>query len=627
MFNTYYQGEAYPTLVTALSQDLGAITAPLQPTQAELAISPTLVVNPGYLPGNMLRYGIVPNSVGAGANNLAILIALFNPSVAGPTGDFFFPQVTGADVYTFGAVGGGTPPTVPMRPGIRLTGYGVTINVIGTSSANDVNVGFLYALSDCVFEQLTINSSVNTAAGVNAAACIYGGARGPGHYYSVTESTLPVPLGNIFIRNCKLSIAGNTGGNSAPPITMLGNAATNSVIENCTLNCGNLGTISAFYYEWGIWSGSGAVPSNAVVTTHAKNFRWTNNTVLNCGGPAVGITGMESFHLDGLYTTSSAQGFVYSVGQAMFYNVPAGDTAGQKRGAKISRIIAQGVTATAIQLAGSNVQGGFTPQQQTDLMTFEVDNCSTTGSTGIVIGGTHTTVRLCHFDASGTGLNPVVINDDCTFARMEECSIIGGTGAGLRADIASTGAWSPVRQKRLIFENCLFAGNLYGAEMNNVSGAKFVNCQFGYNALYDGAGNEATQTVGVLCDSGCNGVIVENCTCTNAGGGGNMVQTTGVASSGNNLVNPILIANGTIASSGNWDFNGVAQAATGTASTGTNAPGIANKTSYPNLGYKYLGKMCICSSNGVLYVAGGSSSTATWTPVYGVSLFAAITPA
>jgi hypothetical protein len=649
--------------------------------EASAGVTPT---NYGYPPGNVLRYGIVPNSVSAAGTNTTILQAVLNYFTAGPTGTICFPNTTGADIYSFAAI------PITVRQFVRIDLGGCTLSVSGNSTANDVNTGFFYALSDVTIENGTITTAVNTALGDNAAACVALGARGSGHYYTVFDSTQGTgkSLGRIILRNLVLS-NNNTGGESNAVIQILG-GMSNVLFENININCNNAmstyalvpsaasasqsgvtfstvsqiftagllvyltGTapggfslntpyyvsatgltattcelsltpggsamattssasciihpatgVGGIYYEWG-WATS---PSGTATTqtSHGHNMRFSNIRIVNCVGTALGLTGCYNAIVDGLYTANCTQTFVYSVGEAMFYNPWVGvDQYGAKRNIAVSNVVAQGtITGPAIQLAGSNLGsdtylGGagvvFTPAQQTDLMTFTLDNLAVST---LVIGGS-TTARNCKIDAGGVFFNPLTINDDCIFADFTNMMILNGTGSGVRADVAGISVWAPIRQKYIAFRGGLVAGNQFGFELNSVRAARLTDVRIGYNALYDGQGNEATQSIGVLVSSGCNGVVADSCFVTTSGGAAYSI--TGVLSSGCNVINP----QGTVTTANQWDHDGISV---------TIQANIANKNSYPNMGYKYLGKKCLNTNNNHLYVAQGPLNTDAWIPV------------
>lgn len=60
MFNTYYQGESVPQLITALAQDFAILTTPYMPSAAELALGIPLSL--GYVSGDPHRYGGVSDN-------------------------------------------------------------------------------------------------------------------------------------------------------------------------------------------------------------------------------------------------------------------------------------------------------------------------------------------------------------------------------------------------------------------------------------------------------------------------------------------------------------------------------------------------------------------------------------
>src|SRR6185437_15196565 len=113
-----------PSAISATS--IGGFITP--PTAAETATGLS-IANVWYPYGNMLRYGVTPNSAAAAGANALILQKLFNPLINGPTGLFYFPNTTGSDVYYF------APIYVQIRPGVHIDGCWNTVNFSGTYSS------------------------------------------------------------------------------------------------------------------------------------------------------------------------------------------------------------------------------------------------------------------------------------------------------------------------------------------------------------------------------------------------------------------------------------------------------------------------------------------------------------
>jgi hypothetical protein len=586
---------------------------PITPAEQSAGVT---IVNGSYEPGNVLRYGLIPNVQADSAANAAILVTLLNYNTVGPTGLIWFPNTTGQDIYWVQGV-------CTIRPGVQIDGMGCTIQVTGSSASTEVNTGFFYILSDVTIQNMTIITAVQTSAGVNAAACIEVGARGASTWFpslgsGVYDSLLPAgkSQGRVIVRNVTLSCL-NTGGQSNHVIDMTG-GLSNVLFENITIACNNVQAINGIYYEWG-WATfpSGASGGVAAQTSHGHNMVFTNIRVANSNGSALGLTGAYNSTVNELYSGNCVQTFVYSVGEAMFYNPWIGvDTYGAKRNITLNNIVGQGTTGTGIQLAGSNPAVGtylhaggvtLTPAQQTDLMSFIVDGFAVPS---LSVSG-NITARNGKLDGGGTVQNPLTLIDDLRYARFENTQVLNGTGSGIRADIAGIGVWIPPRLKYIEIDGGLVAGNtVSGIEINNVQACRLTDVQFGYNALNDGQGNETTQTVAVLVDIGADGVICDSCVVTTPGAGtygsGPAYSITGTTSSGCNVINPM----GNPTTQGAWETNGVASASNTT---------IATAASALNSNYKYYGKECIDSSTGKVFVSQGPNPTSSWISTDGVT--------
>jgi hypothetical protein len=581
-------------------------------TNAETS-SGVVVVNPWYPVGNVLRYGILPNNTGVAAANGSILQTLLNYNTVGITGLVYFPNTTGSDVYSFTGV-------CTVRLFVHLDLGGCTISVTGSSTVNDAGTGFFYVLSDVIIENGTISTAVNTALGTGAGAAIQVGARGTGNFYfpifggSIFDSLLPSghSQGRVTIRN--IIVQYNNTGTLATlnhGISMLG-GLSNVVLENIVVNCNNISQVFGVYCEWG-WATS---PSGTATTqtSHGHNLNFVNLRVINSGGSALGLTGTYNCIVDGLYAVGCVNTFLYSVGEAMFFNPWVGvDDAGAKRNMTLRNIVGENITGTSVQLLGSNNASGtylsgagLTPAQQTDLMSFTLDGFALTGtSTSLFISGPASVRNGYCLGGSGSGSGVVIITNDCIEFEFENVKILNGSASGVRADIAGTGVWSPDRNKIGEFRGCQVAGNATGFSFNNTEAVTISRCRIGYNALYDGQGNEVNQAIGVSVDIGGQGIICDSNFVTNAVGG-TSYSITGTTSSGCNIVNPLNDSS----QSGNWDNQGVASAT----NTQLNSP-----TSIVNTLNKYPGRQCLDNSTNKLFIAQGATATSSWISVDGVT--------
>lgn len=575
-------------------------------TAAELAASVT-PVNYAYLPDpiNVLRYGIVPNSSADAAANTAALKTLLNPAVAGPTGRLIFPNTTGADIYYFAGV-------VPIRDGIHIDLMGCTINNTYTAASTDVNTGLFYALRDFTLENGSIITNVVTSAATGSGSCIEIGARGTGTYFSVFDSTLAVPMGNITLRNLRLSST-NTGtnANTGVCVQMLG-GLVNVLVENVVMNGGGI-LQGGIYYEFGWATSPGGTAASQ--TSHAHNMTFRNVKAYNMytggtDGFGIGLTGCYNCTVDGLYVNGARNGFEYRLGEALFYNPWVNvDDVGAKHTMTLRNIVCEAITSTGISLIGAEAASGgylsgagLTASQQTDLMTFSVDGFAVGNGagTGMFVSGEITAKNGYLADTAASG--QLIISDDCVQFEFENVRIIGSSAQGVRANFPGIGVWGTPRQKIGEFRNCVVAGNgTSGFEFGaNTRSVKIKHCRIGYNALYDPA-NEAVQAIGVLVDTGGSGVRCENCFVTTYGGA-NAYSITGTTSIGCDIVAP----QGTVTTAGSWQIDGIAY------DTGTN---LASATALRNTADKYYGKRCVDSSTNKLFIAQGSTAISTWISV------------
>jgi hypothetical protein len=581
-------------------------------TPAEIAASVTPVnYSESSVPINVLRYGVVPNSPSDAVANTVILKALLNPSTPGPTGRLIFPNTTGADVYYLAGV-------IPIRDGIHIDLMGCTINNTYTAAASDVNTGLFYALRDFSCENGEIVSNVVTSAATGSGACIYIGARGIGHYFTVFDASLATPMGNISLRNLRLSST-NTGtwGPTSNAIVLLG-GLVNVLCENIVIN-GNGMIAGGIYYEFGWATSPGGTAASQ--SSHAHNMTFRNIKVydmLTAGvtdGYGIGLTGCYNCTVDGLYVNGAYNGFEYRLGEALFYNPWANvDDVGSKHTITLRNIVCEAITSTGISLIGAeSASGGYlsgaglTASQQTDLMTFSIDGFAVGNGAGTGMFVSGAIVAKNGYLANTAGSGELIISDDCMQFEFENVRIVGSSAQGVRANFPGIGVWATPRQKIGKFSNCIVAGNgTYGFEFGaNTRSVKIINCRIGYSSLYDNAA-ESIQGIGVLCDPGCNGVVCDSNFITTAASA-NAYSITGTTSAGCGIINPL----GTQTSAGAWELDGVAL------STSTNLGTAANIINAAP--YKHYGKKCLNTSTNTLFIAQGSLTTSAWISVDGVT--------
>jgi hypothetical protein len=594
---------------TLSAASIGSFTGP--PTFAELACGVT-VVAPWLPVGNMLRYGLVPNSSAAATLNTGILRQLFNPSFAGPIGAFNFPNTTGADTYYINGV-----VLIRQSQGILIEGNGCTINYTSTCLSTDTNSGGLFLLSDVTVQNLTMNVACDTTATTGCGHGIFIGARGTDAptvtYY---DSLAARSLGRIVLRNVNINV-NNTGPNvaSSGAIEMLG-GIRDTKLENVVINL-NGSCAYGIIYEFG-WATNEASTS-ARQTSHAHDLRFTNINVINVGaqdggtGSAIWLGAAYNTIVENLYVNNAPVAFTYTSGESLNYRPWVGvDDQGVKRNTTLRNIVGEAISGTFLSLSGATPATGylsaviaalghpFDYQAQTDLMAFSVDGFSgNAAGFGIDVNGDCDIRNGLLNGASASG--QLVIGVECQRGQFTNVKVLNSTSTGIRTDFGPA-IWSPTRLRQLTFDNCLIAGNaVNGTIVTNTETCIFRNCRFGYNTLFDVL-NETTQTncVNVSGSGNGGGVICDGCVMTPVtGSGGFSYVTSGTPSGSCDIRNP----QGTVSISGNWDIDGVGQ---------SSSTSIGTATAYPNQVGKFAGRRQNDTSNHRLMIAQGPNPTDPW---------------
>jgi len=586
-------GPVSPATVTPTS--IGTLIFP--PSAAENAAG-VAIVNGWYPYGNMLRYGIVPNSAGAAAANTAIAKALFNPAITnGPSGQFWFPNTTGADVYYFNGV-------ISFRDGVRLNLMGSTLSYTGAVGAADVNSGFLFSIRDFSVENGSISVAVDTSLASSSGNAIQIGARGSESTYftNMFDSLLAAQQGNCVVRNCRITV-NNTGSNLASTgiIAMTGGLA-NVIIENNVLD-GTAAANCAYgtFYEFG-WATS-PPSTNATQTSHAHNVIVRNNKVSNCG-TGIYFGGSYSTTVESNYVRNCPTGIAYAPGEAMFFNPWVGwDDTGAKRNFAMRNNVVEGCTVTGLSLtgtgSGSTYLTGLTSSQKVDLMDFIVEGGALGGTGNGVVCTSPLCMRGVFSNCTGSGGN-IGLSEECVQFDIGFCTLIGSNGPGIRADLGGN-IWPTPRLKiGTIHDNVICGGNAQAITINNSASIHVARNRIGYNALYDSVGNESTQGTGVYVDAGASGVVCDSNYITIAGGGSGY-QIAGTTSANCNIINPMGPASG--ATGTGWAINGMAS---------DTAANIASAAAFINTHGKYFLKQCWDSTNSRLMIAQGAGATDNW---------------
>ena len=551
--------------VTSAGSKATGIVYPLVAVEAASNIVPASFE---YAPGDVRRYGVVANIPGAALANSAALKALWNPTVtAGPTGRFWFPNTTGADIYFLSSV-------IPLRDRIQIDLCGCTINYTQSVSAADANSGLFLVLRDFSCINGTITTNVNTSGATSSGYAIQLGARGKdSSYFTIWDSLLASPMGNITLRDLHIAV-NNSGSNlkSTGGIGMLG-GLQNVVIENVSIDGGGNAS-GGILYEFG-WATSGTTDLRQ--TSHAHNLQLRNIQVTNLDtaiGIGVDLAGAYNAHVDGLYVERAASVFNATPGESLFYRPWAGvDKVGSKHAITLGNITGQSISGTALSCSGAQLaSGGYLrsligamghPRDymiETNLQEFSLDGFALDGSGspdkgwGIFVNGA-TRIDIRNGSISGGFQRGIVATDECVNFKCDGVQILDCAQHGMQLDIGAA-VWDPPRQKMGEIRNCFIAGNsrqrpgIYPAiGLNNCAGFLIENNRIGYEVDHDGM-TEMTQGSVVQLGARCSNVICRD----NHVGGVHRDSAAYYNVIGNDARgNTIQTAGGITTSRGSWD--------------------------------------------------------------------------
>jgi Right handed beta helix region len=511
-------------------------------------------------------FGLTPNDPAAAAGNTARLRALLDPRVSGPAGLLVFPNVTGKDVYHFNGV-------IPIRDGIHIDLMGSTARYAGAATPGDRNSGLFFALRDFTCENGAIEVACDTTLATGSGHAIQIGARGvDSAHFTVWDALLPVPMGNIQLRNLRISVR-NSGANinGSVAIGILG-GVQNLVAQNIVID-GKDSLPAAIYYEFG-WATDDPDPGRRQ-TSHAHNMLFSNIIVTRLnrkGSAALGFAGAYGCTIDGLYVASASNALLFYPGESMFYRPWAGvDQAGAKRAILVRNLVAQSLSSTAVVFTGAQTAAhGYLAaavkrldrrrqhDAQTELGDFSIDGfaISDAAGWGISTSAGRALIRNGTIERCQRG---IVATDDCTKLIVEGVDILDCEQHGMQLDIGLA-QWNPPRAKKVGIRDCYIAGNstafptrFPGIQLgDNTDSALVANCRFGYETAYAGV-VERTQGHAVLISGAKASNVI--CSANHVGGlaGSDSCAycsaASGIAPANGNTIER---ATGITTSSGNW---------------------------------------------------------------------------
>ena len=530
-----------------------AVSRSATPPQSAAAVA-------AHPPGDLREIGLIANDPAAASANTTALKALVDP--AGKfRGNLWFPNTTGNDTYFFNDI-------IPFHDGIGLDLQGCVLHFSKVGVRADTCCGFIFAIRDFSIANGSIVVDYQTGGGgVDAGnALTFGNRDGHARYFSpLYDSMLPTPMGNITVRN--LRISSNTKGGIG--IYMIG-GLNGVIMENVWLDGGGV-LDYGIYYEFG-WATS--EPRRELrQTSHAYNMRFSNINISNMNaerGSAFTLNGAYNCWIDGLYVKTAKILFGCGPGESGFYRPWKDvDQVGAKRNIALRNVVGVGITGTAITNGGaSSKSGGYlsvtqnTARDQTDLIDFSIDGFAIDGANLDGGFGIHSSAekidlrngRITNFTRG------VVTTHDCTRMTIDSVDIFGCTGCGMQIGQNSS-IWNPPRAKMGVIRNCFIAGNgvsdpgkFAAIELDLCTGFLIECNRFGYEAAHDGI-DETNQGFAVRVGSQSHNVV---CRCNHIGGvrsgGVAYVNLAGSDARGNSIHN----SSGTLNFLGSW--NGTTEA-------------------------------------------------------------------
>jgi hypothetical protein len=472
------------------------------------------------VPGNLSAIGLVPNDPAAANANTAALKSLVDPG-GNFSGNLWFPNTTGKDTYYFNDI-------IPFHDGISLDLQGCALHFSKIGVRGDTNAGFIFAVRNFSIANGSIIVDYQMGGGAtNAGNALTFGNRGTDCLYfsPAFDSLLASPMGNIVVRNLRISSNTKDGGG----IFMLG-GLNGVIMENIWID-GSGALEKGIYYEFG-WA-TDEPKRELRQTSHAYNMRFSNINISNMSaehGWAFTLNGAYNCWVDGLYVKTSKVLFACGPGESGFYRPWTGvDQVGAKRNITLRNVVGVGITGTAIDNGGaSSKAGGYlhvtqnTAAEQTDLIDFCIDGFALDGANLDGGYGIHSSAekidlrngRITNFSRG------VVTTHECTRMTIDSVDVIGCRQSGMQIGQAST-IWDPPRRKMGFIRNCFIAGNststpgVFAAIELDVCAAFVVEGnRFGYEPAHDGI-PEATQGPAIRIGTQSNNVV---CRCNHVGG-------------------------------------------------------------------------------------------------------------
>jgi hypothetical protein len=462
-----------------------------------------------YPGGDVRRCGVVPNSAAAAEANTAALAALVKP--AGDfSGNLFFPNTTGQDVYYFNDV-------IPFHEGVHIDLMKSTLNFSKAGVVSDSNAGFFHAIRDFSIENGAIVVDYTHKAGSNTGNALSFGARGSDSvlFPNTYDSLLPASMGKIVVRD--VHISSNAGGGEGRGILMLG-GLDGVLLENVTID-GQGQLLHGVYYEFG-WATNEA-KRYLRQSSHAHNFLVKNLVVNNVTREGFAANGMYGAVIDGLKVTKAGGVCAFGPGESMFFRPWSG--VGDRKAKPyivIRNVVGESISNVGIGVTGASKMtsgyldnppahdnpNGLRPVHLTDLIDFTLDTFSISGTAdnyGVSTSAGRAVIR----NGTLTGFQRgVVTTQECTRFVIDSVKILDSTSLGIQIGQAVS-INNPPRPASGIIRDCVIAGSgAAGASaaiaVGTTQGCIIENCRFGYDQSHDyKTEKHQTQAVAVAADA------------------------------------------------------------------------------------------------------------------------------
>jgi hypothetical protein len=505
--------------------------------------------------GDVRRYGLVANNEAAAADNTSALTSLVAPG-ATFRGSLIFPNTSGSDVYYLNDI-------VPFRDGIQVDLQGCTLHFKKSGMRTDTNSGFIFAVRDFSIANGSIVVDYQSGGGATSAgnALTFGNRGEDSRFFSPTyDSHLSSPMGNIVVRNLRISSNSEAGGSG---ILMTG-GLHGVIFENIWIDGAHGALDNGIYYEFG-WA-TNEPKRELRQTSHAHNLRFSNINISNLNprrGAALTLGGAYNCWVDGLYVKSANSVLSCYPGDSSFYRPwSTVDQVGAKRNIAVRNVVGVAITGTAINVGGAwSKSGGYLagtnngPGDQVDLIDFSmdgfaIDSATMDGGYGIVSSAEKLDLRNGRITNFSRG---IVATHECTRMSVDGVDISGCKQCAMQIGQAPS-IYNPPRQKMGVIRNCFIAGNSVGSpgasaaiELDLCAAFIIESNRFGYEPAHDGIA-EATQGAAVRVGPQAHNVI---CRCNHAAG----VYGSGIAYVGTaaRQGNAIEHASGNLTASGSWE--------------------------------------------------------------------------